>query len=139
MIESECKSGIKSFLGAQLVSLLIASTGVVNTILMNNHNFNIPTSRAYITLHHIMSIFFFSYRILYQREAQSAFNYMTLCVVFVPIWMNIVGLSSIGIVLRRKWWIYLLIAFADVEANYLIVKAYSLTLVTTIQVCKRAS
>ena len=64
---------------------------------------------------------------------------MTLCVVFVPIWMNIVGLSSIGIVLRRKWWIYLLIAFADVEANYLIVKAYSLTLVTTIQVCKRAS
>jgi len=36
--------------------------------------------------------------------------------------------------MRTRWWKYLLVALADVEANYLIIKAYSLTIITTIQV-----
>ena len=38
--------------------------------------------------------------------------------------------------LRQWWWRYLLIAFVDVEANYLVVKAYAYTTVTSVQVGK---
>lgn len=31
-----------------------------------------------------------------------------------------------------KWWVYLLLAIADVEANYLIVKAYQYTTITSV-------
>lgn len=37
-------------------------------------------------------------------------------------------------IISKSYWKYFLIAFIDVEANYLIIKAYSLTNVTTIQV-----
>jgi solute carrier family 35 protein F1/2 len=37
-------------------------------------------------------------------------------------------------IVKNKWWKYFLVSLADVEANFLIVKAYKHTLVTTIQV-----
>lgn len=37
-------------------------------------------------------------------------------------------------IILKSYWKYFLLAFIDVEANYLIIKAYSLTNVTTIQV-----
>lgn len=37
-------------------------------------------------------------------------------------------------ILKTKWWIYLLMGLADVEANYTVVKAYQFTTLTSIQV-----
>lgn len=37
-------------------------------------------------------------------------------------------------ILRRKWWKYILLGLADVEANYLIVRAYQYTTLTSVQV-----
>lgn len=37
-------------------------------------------------------------------------------------------------ILKTKWWKYLLMGLADVEANYAVVKAYQFTTLTSIQV-----
>ena len=37
-------------------------------------------------------------------------------------------------VLRQNWWKYILLGVIDVEANYMIVRAYEFTNLTTIQV-----
>lgn len=37
-------------------------------------------------------------------------------------------------ILKTKWWKYLLMGLADVEANYTVVKAYQFTTLTSIQV-----
>lgn len=37
-------------------------------------------------------------------------------------------------ILKTKWWKYLLMGVADVEANYTVVKAYQFTTLTSIQV-----
>lgn len=36
--------------------------------------------------------------------------------------------------MRTKWWKYLIMGVADVEANYTVVKAYQFTSLTSIQV-----
>lgn len=44
------------------------------------------------------------------------------------------GDRNIGQILKTKWWQYLLMGLADVEANYTVVKAYQFTTLTSIQV-----
>ena len=43
------------------------------------------------------------------------------------------SLSSLPPLLRVSWWKYLLLAFCDVEGNYLLVKAYQYTSITSVQ------
>ncbi|KAL6067718.1 Solute carrier family 35 member F1-like [Balamuthia mandrillaris] len=40
--------------------------------------------------------------------------------------------QSVTKVLKEKWWFYLLISIADVEANFLVVKAYQYTTITSV-------
>lgn len=51
-------------------------------------------------------------------------------------WFNVfnTGECSILHILKSKWWMYLLMALTDVEANYTVVKAYQFTTLTSIQV-----
>jgi hypothetical protein len=59
-----------------------------------------------------------------------------LAIVYTPIWFFYVkDKNKIKNLIKKNWWKYFLITFADVEANYLVIKAYSMTLITTIQVC----
>lgn len=44
------------------------------------------------------------------------------------------GDRNIMQILKTKWWKYLLMGLADVEANYTVVKAYQFTTLTSIQV-----
>jgi hypothetical protein len=44
------------------------------------------------------------------------------------------GSDNLLEILRRKWWKYTLLGLADVEANYLIVRAYQYTTLTSVQV-----
>ena len=67
--------------------------------------------------------------------AQSVVNYMLLTIVYTPGWLLLThNKSTIINCFKNNWWKYFLIAFADVEANYFMIKAYSLTILTTIQV-----
>jgi solute carrier family 35 protein F1/2 len=68
------------------------------------------------------------------------FNYILIAVVFIPIWLfkfkqrKLNKNDDCNYDIKKAWWKYLLVSLADVEANYFIVKAYSLTIITTIQV-----
>ena len=44
------------------------------------------------------------------------------------------GSDNLLYILKRKWWKYILLGLADVEANYLIIKAYQYTTLTSVQV-----
>lgn len=94
------------FLG-QFISLLLCGTAV-STGLLQEQGVNIPT-------------------------AQSFFNYVLLCLVFMIILCCRKQGRSLGQILKSWGWRYLLIAIVDVEANYLVVKAYAYTTVTSVQ------
>ena len=66
--------------------------------------------------------------------AQSFLNFALLCLTFTVTLACRHGDRSLFTCLRKHWWQYLLISVADVEANYLVVKAYSYTTVTSVQV-----
>ncbi|XP_062867898.1 solute carrier family 35 member F2 [Trichomycterus rosablanca] len=64
---------------------------------------------------------------------QSFFNYTLLLLTYtVPLAFRR-GDGSILQILKSKWWMYLLMALTDVEANYTVVKAYQFTTLTSIQ------
>jgi solute carrier family 35, member F1/2 len=73
--------------------------------------------------------------IFFINLAQSVCNYVLLTIIYAPIWIYFTN-NKYEIIecLRKNWWKYFLIALADVEANYFMIKAYSQTIVTTIQV-----
>ncbi|KAL6098428.1 slc35f2 [Pungitius sinensis] len=64
---------------------------------------------------------------------QSFFNYALLLLVYTTTLCTRKGDRNILQILRTKWWKYLLMAVADVEANYAVVKAYQFTTLTSIQ------
>ncbi|KAL5009498.1 hypothetical protein ScPMuIL_011803 [Solemya velum] len=94
------------FLG-QLVSLLLCGTAVTSGILQQD-GVHIPTAQCFL-------------------------NYFLLCIVYTTSlgWRK-QGRSLIEC-LKTWWWKYILIAIVDVEGNYLMVKAYKYTTVTSVQ------
>ena len=75
--------------------------------------------------------FFF---ILLYFSAQSFFNYVLLCLVYGTVLACRSRERTLLQCLKQWWWKYLLIAIVDVEANYLVIKAYAYTTVTSVQV-----
>ncbi|KAL4233835.1 hypothetical protein ACF0H5_008511 [Mactra antiquata] len=111
MLKHLCEKGSRYFLKAlflgQFISLLLCGTAV-STGLLQEQGVNIPT-------------------------AQSFFNYVLLCLVFTTILVCRSEGRTFGQILKTWGWKYLLIAIVDVEANYLVVKAYAYTTVTSVQ------
>ncbi|XP_070773712.1 solute carrier family 35 member F2-like [Enoplosus armatus] len=64
---------------------------------------------------------------------QSFLNYALLLLVYTTILSTRKGDRNILQVLKTKWWKYLVMGLADVEANYTVVKAYQFTTLTSIQ------
>ncbi|XP_034407057.1 solute carrier family 35 member F2 isoform X2 [Cyclopterus lumpus] len=64
---------------------------------------------------------------------QSFFNYLLLLLVYTTILCTRKGDRNILQILKTKWWKYLVMGLADVEANYVVVKAYQFTTLTSIQ------
>jgi hypothetical protein len=61
---------------------------------------------------------------------------LLVALVHLPIAARDVDLSHL---LRESGWQYALVALFDVEGNALMVKAYSLTSLASVQVCEKAS
>lgn len=64
---------------------------------------------------------------------QSFLNYVLLLLVYTTLLCTRKGDQNIAQVLKTKWWKYLIMGVADVEANYAVVKAYQFTSLTSIQ------
>lgn len=64
---------------------------------------------------------------------QSFLNYALLLLVYTSVLCIRKGERNILHILKTKWWKYLVMGLADVEANYTVVKAYQFTTLTSIQ------
>ncbi|OQV15845.1 Solute carrier family 35 member F1 [Hypsibius exemplaris] len=98
-----------SFLLGQLCSALLCGTAVTSTYLTTVKGVNCPT-------------------------AQSFLNYVLLGVVYATSF----GCYSdknygFSVAFKQRWWKYLILGVIDVEANYLMVKAYAYTSLTSVQ------
>ncbi|KAG3120858.1 hypothetical protein PI124_g835 [Phytophthora idaei] len=89
----------------QFISVLIACTGVLSQLLNGSFQIQIPVT-------------------------QSAGNYLLLCVYLVDPIMRF--RRQKGYKLEIPWWQYLLLAFADVEGNFLVVCAYKYTSISSV-------
>ncbi|XP_045928742.1 solute carrier family 35 member F2-like isoform X1 [Micropterus dolomieu] len=64
---------------------------------------------------------------------QSFFNYTLLSLTYTTMLLCRTGDGNILQILKRRWWKYLLLGLVDVEANYVVVKAYQYTTLTSVQ------
>ena len=97
----------KCLLLGQFISVLLCGTAVTSGLL-SNYGVHTPT-------------------------AQSFLNYVLLCLVFTVSLACRGGDRSLVYILKTSGWKYFIISVIDVEANYLVVKAYSYTTIISIQ------
>lgn len=98
---------LKGLFLCQITSLLICGTAVFSTLLVS-HKVNIPT-------------------------LQSFGNYCCLTLVFTITYLCKTPTPVLHRAFKERWWKYLLIALFDVEGNYMMVKAYQYTSITSVQ------
>ncbi len=73
-------------------------------------------------------------------SAQSFLNYVLLCLIYTTLLAcRQQGEQNILTVFKSRGWKYFILALIDVEANYLMVKAYHYTTVTSVQVGPHAN
>ncbi|XP_031574432.1 solute carrier family 35 member F1-like [Actinia tenebrosa] len=93
------------FLG-QMLSLCLCGTGIFSQLLEQDHHIKTPTTQSFL-------------------------NYVLLLILFMS---QLVYRGGFLEVLKERGWKYLVLGLIDVEANYLVVKAYQYTNLTSIQV-----
>ncbi|KAJ1929572.1 hypothetical protein IWQ60_001059 [Tieghemiomyces parasiticus] len=86
----------------QLLSLCITGTTVCSNKLATEYGVSIPTTQSFL-------------------------NYVLLTLVYLPYTLYRRGFRTWLRVLRRRGWMYLVLAAVDVEGNYFVVKAYQYT------------
>ncbi|ANB12329.1 hypothetical protein AWJ20_579 [Sugiyamaella lignohabitans] len=89
------------FIHGQILSMSIVSTNTLSSFLANGGN-SIPAF-------------------------QTLFNYVILALIFIPFCMYKYGIRKWFTTLWKDSWKYFIFAFADVEGNYFVVKAYAYT------------
>ena len=120
---------VKGLLLCQIVSALICGTAVFSTLLVssgddddddnstNNTNTNNNTNNNAVDI----------------PTLQSFGNYVLLTLFYTTSFLRQTPRRVIKSTIARRWWKYLLIAVFDVEGNYLMVKAYRYTSITSVQ------
>ncbi|XP_073674293.1 solute carrier family 35 member F2 isoform X2 [Garra rufa] len=98
----------KILLMGQCLSALICGTAVTSQYLASVYYLNTPMLQSFI-------------------------NYALLGITYTMALIFRRGDGNILQILKTKWWKYLLLGLADVEANYAVVKAYQYTTLTSIQ------
>ncbi|XP_036048873.1 solute carrier family 35 member F2 isoform X1 [Onychomys torridus] len=99
---------LKTIALGQMLSLCICGTAITSQYLAEKYRVNTPMLQSFI-------------------------NYCLLFLVYTVILAFQSGSGNLLEILRRKWWKYTLLGLADVEANYLIVRAYQYTTLTSVQ------
>lgn len=109
------KRTIRAILLGQIMSLCLCGTGIGSELLARN-KFNAPAGLSQ-----------FSLTVNFNFSAQNFLNYFLLFFVYGLMVVCRSGDRNMLNVLRRRGWKYLILAFVDVQANYLIVYAYQFT------------
>ncbi|KAK7810844.1 hypothetical protein U0070_020009 [Myodes glareolus] len=99
---------LKTIALGQMLSLCICGTAITSQYLAEKYRVNTPMLQSFI-------------------------NYCLLFLVYTVMLAFRSGSDNLLEILRRKWWKYILLGLADVEANYLIVRAYQYTTLTSVQ------
>jgi len=76
-----------------------------------------------------------SFDLCFLFSAQCFLNYLLLCLIFTSWLACKSGNQNILYCIKTRGWNYFLIAFADVQANYLLAQAYHHTTLASVQVC----
>jgi len=96
----------------QAISLLVAITGVCSSLLAAR-GVSVPTSQSVIN-YYLLALCYGGYRLLRARRDSGS------------------GSGGSGVAPATPWWAYAVLALVDVEANYLVVKAYAYTSMTSV-------
>ncbi|XP_010881328.1 solute carrier family 35 member F1 [Esox lucius] len=64
---------------------------------------------------------------------QSFLNYILLFLVYTTTLAVRQGEENLLAILKRRWWKYMILGLIDIEANYLVIKAYQYTTLTSVQ------
>lgn len=99
---------LKTIALGQMLSLCICGTAITSQYLAEKYKVNTPMFQSFL-------------------------NYCLLFLVYTVMLAFQSGSDNLLDILRRKWWKYILLGLADVEANYLMVKAYQYTTLTSVQ------
>ncbi|KAL6471147.1 hypothetical protein MHYP_G00197970 [Metynnis hypsauchen] len=99
---------LKTLLMGQGLSALICGTAVTSQFLASVYHLDLPMLQSFI-------------------------NYILLFLSYTIALLFRTGDGNILQILKKKWWKYILLGLADVEANYAVVKAYQYTTLTSVQ------
>nr|KAF6467816.1 solute carrier family 35 member F2 [Rousettus aegyptiacus] len=99
---------LKTIALGQMLSLCICGTAITSQYLTEKYKVNTPMLQSFI-------------------------NYCLLFLIYTVMLAFQSGSDNLLYILKRKWWKYILLGLADVEANYLIVRAYQYTTLTSVQ------
>uniref|UniRef100_A0A8C5T1K9 Solute carrier family 35 member F2 n=1 Tax=Malurus cyaneus samueli TaxID=2593467 RepID=A0A8C5T1K9_9PASS len=98
----------KTVILGQVLSLFICGTAVTSQYLAETFQVNTPMLQSFI-------------------------NYCLLLLVYTTLLAFRTGCAGIWQILKQRWWKYIIVGLADVEANYSMVKAYQYTNLTSVQ------
>ena len=107
----------------QLISVALAGTGIASTTLSRDCGVSVPTAQSAF-VYFMLSLHLLVLRKRQQRRKQEA--------PASPVQQTSSDKNFFGIQLHVSWWVYLLIAILDLEANFLTVLAYRYTSFTSI-------
>ncbi|NWH87121.1 S35F2 protein, partial [Aegithalos caudatus] len=98
----------KTIILGQMVSFFICGTAVTSQYLAEEYEVKTPMLQSFI-------------------------NYALLLLVYTTMLGFRTGNDSLWQILKRRWWKYIFLGLVDVEANYVVVKAYQYTNLTSVQ------
>ncbi|TSP57601.1 Solute carrier family 35 member F2 [Bagarius yarrelli] len=92
----------------QVLSLLICGIGLTSKYLSTDYHANTPVFQCFL-------------------------NYILLFLVYTTTLAVRQGEENLLAILKRRWWKYMILGVIDIEANYLVIKAYQYTTLTSVQ------
>ncbi|KAL6486585.1 solute carrier family 35 member F1 [Colossoma macropomum] len=92
----------------QVLSLLICGIGLTSKYLATDYHANTPVFQSFL-------------------------NYILLFLVYTTTLAVRQGEENLLAILKRRWWKYMILGLIDIEANYLVIKAYQYTTLTSVQ------
>ncbi|XP_051880746.1 solute carrier family 35 member F2 [Pristis pectinata] len=92
----------------QVLSLLICGIGLTSKYLVEDFHANTPVFQSFL-------------------------NYILLFLVYTTTLAVRQGEENLLAILKRRWWKYMILGVIDIEANYLVIKAYQYTTLTSVQ------
>ncbi|XP_048387017.1 solute carrier family 35 member F1 [Stegostoma tigrinum] len=92
----------------QVLSLLICGIGLTSKYLVEDFHANTPVFQSFL-------------------------NYILLFLVYTTTLAVRQGEENLLAILKRRWWKYMILGLIDIEANYLVIKAYQYTTLTSVQ------